>query len=49
MLKKNASSPGRFAEKAMFAAGAALPNGNAILVWQSEATGAKTLLSQLLD
>jgi hypothetical protein len=49
MLKKNASSPGRFAEKAMFAAGAPLPNGKAILVWQSEADGAKTLLAQLLD
>jgi hypothetical protein len=49
MLKKGAASPSRFADKASFAAGAATPKGGAVVVWQSEFNGTKTLLAETLD
>jgi BNR repeat-like domain len=49
MLQKSGSAPTRFAEKAMFAAAAPLPDRGAIVVWQSETNERKTLLGEILD
>lgn len=49
LLKKGASSPVLFAEKAKFAAAAPVPNRGPIVVWESEANGASTLLAEVLD
>ena len=49
MLKKGAASPTRFAAKASFATGAAMPQNGAVIVWQSEASGTKTLVAEVLE
>lgn len=49
MLKKGSASPARFAEKAAFASGASTPAGGAVIIWESAATGPKTLLASSID
>ena len=49
MLKKARQTRGGWRRNAMFAAAAALPNRGAIVVWQSELQGEKTLLAEVVD
>lgn len=49
MLKKGASSPVRLADKAAFAAAASVPNRGPVVVWESQANGANTILAEVLD
>jgi hypothetical protein len=48
-LKKGAFTPAVFARNAAFASAATLPDGRAVVVWESSANGAKTLLAEVLD
>ncbi len=49
MLQKGNTNPVRFADDARFAAAAKLLNGGAIIVWESQAKGKATLLSDVVE
>ena len=49
MLKKGAAPVEKLAANASFAAAAPLAKGGAVVVWQSEAGGVKTLLAEAID
>jgi hypothetical protein len=48
-LKKDGSTPAVFASNAAYASAATLPDGRAVVVWESSGSGAKTLLAEVLD
>jgi hypothetical protein len=49
ILKKGDSKAAILARNAAFASAATLPDGRAVVVWESSANGAKTLLAEVLD
>ncbi len=49
MIQRGASSPVRFAEKAMAASAAPLPKGGAIVVWESATTTPPTILAERIE
>jgi hypothetical protein len=49
MLKKGNGAPARFADKGKFAAVAPLPKHGAVVVWESQANGKNTLLSEVIE
>jgi len=49
MLKKGASSAVRLAERGAFPAAAPVPNRGPVVVWESQANGANTILAEVID